>query len=277
MMKFNFISKFLSWFGYQSSAAKSTKASDVQKEDSFTADIKSNLARFATKDVENILIPRSEMRCVPLDIDPKDLIQYLKKYLHTRIMVYSENTDNIIGFLHIKDVFKAYKFDDTINIQALMRKVMYVTDNISLSSILKSMQASRTYVSVVLDEYTGVRGIVTIGDVLDELIGPMKDEHTLIHDQIMCDIIDEKTLVLNGKVKLHDLEEVFGIEFDKNLDAETIGGALLFGDVMSQPLVFENKVEFRIKKFDGRAVRYVKVLILNDQITPKYVKQEIDG
>ncbi len=245
----------------------------IDKKDEFTDDMIHNIRKFSEMDVENILIPRSEIKCVSIDSTKEELIKCFQKYLHTRILVYSENKDNIVGFVHIKDLFEKQNSDVTI--ASLMRKVMYVTDNITLIHILRNMQKTRTYISVVLDEHSGVRGMITIGDVIDELI-PMKDEHTNIHDKDMCYVVDDKNLILDGRVRLHDLEDILNIRLTEE-DVDTIGGLLLFEDKITKPLVIENVCEFKIGKFDGRVVKSVKMILLNKDIKALDIKMKIDG
>ncbi len=273
MIQYGFLCNILKYFfGNKSSLVCEKKSRD----NSFMSDIIENLNNLAKKDVENILIPRSEMRCVNIDIELPELISYLKKYLHTRILVYEDSPDNIVGFLHIKDVFKAYNASKAFYLKPLIRKVMYVTDNVSLTKILNNMQKSRKYISVVLDEHSGVRGIVTIGDILEELLGPLKDEHSDFQHESLCQIIDDKTLILNGKVKVHELEELLKIKFDQAEDIDTLGGYMLLQNNITKPIEFSNIVSFKIIKFDGRAVRFVKMILLSKDYNAEFIKHKID-
>ena len=254
----------------------SSKSEPVMLKPSFMNEIVHNLEHLANKDVESILIPRSEMRCVDVNISIPNLINALSKYLHTRILVYEGNKDNIIGFIHIKDVFKEYNNNKNFNVKNLIRKAMYVTDNVSLIKILENMQKNRQYISVVLDEHSGVRGIVTIGDILEVVFGPLKDEHSKFQHQELCKIIDSKNLIISGKVKIHLLEDCLDITFKGVEDVDTIGGAMMMQDSITKVLDFENIAQFKITEFDGRAVRFVKLTLLNKNVSANNIKNKID-
>ena len=136
-----------------------------------------NFESFAEKTVEDIMIPRSDIIAVSCEASLEDISKTIIKYGHTRTLVYKENLDNVIGFLHIKDLFEVIAKSKKYNLKKLMRQHIVSPHSMTLIDLLKQMQIHRTHIAVVVDEYGGTDGIVTIEDVIEAIIGRINDEH----------------------------------------------------------------------------------------------------
>ena len=169
---------------------------------------------------EDILTPRVDISAIPDDATPEEAARAFQESGYSRMPVYHEEIDQIIGVLHEKDFFRE---GQTKPIQALMQKPPYVTRTTRLSDLLRLFQRSKNHMAVVMDEYGGVSGIVTLEDVLEELVGEIWDEHDDIVEDFV-DLGDGQWRVQSG-VSMADFEERFPIEYEG--DAVTVGGWVL--------------------------------------------------
>jgi CBS domain containing-hemolysin-like protein len=187
-----------------------------------------NFHTFRDKTVEDAMIPRSDIVAVKNDVNLSVLTRVVSETHHTRTPVYEGTLDNIIGFVHIKDIFATITKNKTFILKDLIRKPIISTPSMKLNDLLILMKKQRTHIAIVVDEYGGTDGIVTIEDIIEELIGRIEDEHDSVLESDTYKIIDRNTIISSSRVEVEDIEKILGIKL-KNPDDEfdTIGGLIL--------------------------------------------------
>ena len=224
-----------------------------------------NFESFAEKTVEDIMIPRSDIIAVSCEASLEDISKTIIKYGHTRTLVYKENLDNVIGFLHIKDLFEVIAKSKKYNLKKLMRKHIVSPHSMTLIDLLKQMQIHRTHIAVVVDEYGGTDGIVTIEDVIEAIIGRINDEHDESLDGENIEIIKPGLMLVNARVEVEELEKILGVTLRKEEgEFDTIGGLVLakIGTVPEKGEVIAITEEVTVEILDStpRAIKQLKVI-----------------
>ena len=230
-----------------------------------------NFESFAEKSVEDIMIPRSDIIAVSCEASLEDISKTIIKYGHTRTLVYKENLDNVIGFLHIKDLFEVIAKSKKYNLKKLMRKHIVSPHSMTLIDLLKQMQIHRTHIAVVVDEYGGTDGIVTIEDVIEAIIGRINDEHDESLDGENIEIIKPGVMIVNARVEIEELEKILGVSLRKEEgEFDTIGGLVLakIGTVPEKGEVIAITEEVTIEILDStpRAIKQLKVICNKKQV-----------
>ncbi|ERI95102.1 hypothetical protein HMPREF1982_00500 [Clostridiales bacterium oral taxon 876 str. F0540] len=220
-----------------------------------------NIFDFSETTVKDIMIPRTDMSCIYLEDSFDETIAYALEEQITRYPVCKESKDNIIGFIHIKDLYKQKIEGSAHNIQDIIREVKFVPKSMSISELLKVFKREKAQMAIVIDEYGGTSGLVTIEDILEEIVGEIQDEFDEEGDEITK--TEDGNYIVEGKLILEDVNELLNTDIEsENID--TIGG-WIYSQLSSYPqindkVVFEN-YEFVILKCDRK--RISKVLIKN--------------
>lgn len=224
----------------------------------------SSFESFASKKVEDVMIPRSDIIAVSADIESNDLSKLIVEHNHTRILVYNDNLDNIIGFLHIKDLFKMITESRSFNLQKLLRQNLVSPMSMRLSDLLSEMQLKRTHISVVVDEYGGTDGIVTIEDIVEAIVGRIDDEHDDI-DTGGFKILKSGTVISNARVEIDELEKELKIKLKtEGAEFDTIGGLVLAksGNIPSRGEIIEITDDIAVEILDStpRTIKQLKII-----------------
>lgn len=227
-------------------------------------EILNNIDSFSEKTVEDVMIPRSDIIAVKQDVTMHELSELIIKHAHTRTLIYKENLDNIIGFVNIKDLFEVVIHAKKFNLKKIMRKHLISTHSMRLVDLLSQMQASRTHIAVVVDEYGGTDGIITIEDIIEEIVGRISDEHDLEQEVSHFEILRPGLIIANARLEVEELEAITGLEL-KNSDDEfdTIGGLIMAktGSVPIKGSVVEIDETMAIEIIDSTSRRIKKVKI----------------
>ena len=187
-----------------------------------------NIDNFYEKTVEDIMVPRSDIISVSNDTTLEELSDLIIKHSHTRTLVYRESLDNIIGFVHIKDLFEVIAHSKKFVLKKLMRKHIVSPHSMKLIDLLTRMQARRTHIAVIVDEYGGTDGIVTIEDIMEEIVGKIEDEHDIDEETDSYKILRPGLLVASARVEIEELENIIGIKLKTEHDEfDTIGGLVM--------------------------------------------------
>jgi len=190
--------------------------------------ITKNFESFTEKTVEDVMIPRSDIISVSYDISLEELSKTIIKYGHTRTLVYKDNLDNVIGFLHIKDLFEIIAKSKKYSLKKLMRKHIVSPHSMTLIDLLRQMQIHRTHIAIVVDEYGGTDGIVTIEDVIESIVGKIDDEHDTDLDLDTFKILKPGLLVATARMEVEELEKLLNVKLREEDDEfDTIGGLVL--------------------------------------------------
>ena len=175
--------------------------------------------------VRDVMIPRSQMDMIDVAEEPARFIPFVIDKAHSRFPVYEDNRDNVIGILLAKDLLKFYA-EDEFNVREMLRPAVFVPEAKRLNVLLKEFRANRNHIAIVVDEYGGVAGLVTIEDVIEQIVGDIEDEYDF--DETEDNIILDR----NGKYRVKavteiaDFNERFGTRFSDE-DHDTIGGLVL--------------------------------------------------
>lgn len=194
-----------------------------------------NIFEFNNKTAEDIMTHRMELVAIPKQIELCELIEILKREQYSRIPVYEQSIDNVVGVLHVKDLLPLITTvkEQSFNINHFIRKPYYIPRQKNIDTLFVELQTAKTHIAVVLDEYGGTAGIVTIEDLVEEIMGNIFDEYDQEEDREIIQL-DETTYELSGMVSLYELEELFKADLPTD-DFETLSGFLisLFGNIPS--------------------------------------------
>lgn len=208
----------------------------------------------------SIMIPRTDLSSASIDSTLGELLELVTNCGHTRIPIYKDNIDEIIGILHAKDLLKLFGKDPDSGIDPnILRKTYFVPGNQKVSTLLRDFKSKNTHLAVVTDEYGGTAGIITIEDILEEIVGEIMDEHD--HEEPMLNVIDEKTVIVDARLETEKLEDHFNIKLPEG-DFESVGGFIIhiLGKIPETGETVAYKgLEIKIKTADERKID--KVLI----------------
>lgn len=219
-------------------------------------------------DVSDVMIPRIDIVAVEDDINLKEVIDLVIDKGHSRIPVYKESVDNIIGVVYAKDLLKLAKSTngdlEHLSIKDILHEAYYIPEGKKLSKLLKELQIKKVHMAIVLDEYGGTEGLVTIEDILEEIVGEIFDEFDLEEKKV--DKIGDNKYIIKGDLDLEEIEDFFDIEFseDDKEDYDSIGG-FIFNTLDRVPkngdVVSHTNVNFIVKKVMKRRIKEVFVEI----------------
>lgn len=230
-----------------------------------------NIFEFDNKLVSEIMTHRREISGIPVDAKLVEVKKILKTEQYTRFPIYDESIDNIVGIVHLKDLLKYYDQakTKTFNLQKIMRKPYFVPESKHIDELFFELQKKHTHFAVVIDEYGGTAGIITIEDLIEEIVGDISDEYDDDDKQII--LISEHTFDVDGGVELDFLEEQCQIALPSE-DHDTLSGFLI-GILGRIPLNHElidlehDGILFKILKIDDK--RIVKVRIVKPHLKPE--------
>ena len=181
-----------------------------------------NSLKFTDLTAKQVMIPRCNMVAIPIDINEEDYAKLVLENQYTRYPVYAENLDNIIGILHVKDLYSCLLQNQKISIKEVLRQPLLVPETMTTDNLLEEFKKNKTEIAIVIDEFGGVSGIVTMEDILEEVFGSVQDEF----DEEETDIrkVDENKFIVNGLFRFEEFSEYFGLNQEEDEDVETIGG-----------------------------------------------------
>ena len=217
-----------------------------------------------------IMTPRTDVFMIDLNDDRAEYFDEMMELTHSRIPVYDGDPDNIVGILHIKDyLYNATKKGfDNVNIKRLLRPAYFVPETKNIDSLFREMQKNKHHLAILIDEYGGFSGIVSIEDIIEQIVGDIDDEFD--EEDRVIEKVDDNTFVVDGNVYLDDLEEETGVELESET-SETIGGFII--DLMGvihkarvkyDPIKYED-YEFTILKVKDRRIEKVRIEIKEEE------------
>jgi CBS domain containing-hemolysin-like protein len=212
----------------------------------------------------HIMTPRQDISAVPVDATLEQVKKAMEDSRHSRIPVYDQSLDHIVGILHARDLIQLVgQTDPKFDIRALMRATIYVPETKPLSDLLSDFRHQKVHLAIVLDEYGSTAGVVTIEDVLEELVGEIADEHDA--EDAMLKRIDEKTIDADARIRIEDLNRLAGLNLAEDAGYETLAGFLTtnLARIPEKGAVFEHEqVRYTILDAEPQRVRRVKIEIL---------------
>lgn len=227
-----------------------------------------SVIEFDDLEVGDILVPRVNIVAIEVSASMQEICELFSKEGYSRILVYKDSIDTIIGTIHEKDFFTAY-LSGKKNIEGILQNAFYTTEHAKISVLLKQLQKNKIHIAVVLDEYGGTLGIVTLEDILEELVGEIWDEHD--EEVNYFKQLEENVVLIDGKASVDDMFEYFGLdEKDNPCDANTVSGWLIeqLGLIPSSGTIFNFKnLEIMVLKSTVKKVLQIKVNVKNNQET----------
>lgn len=235
----------------------------IETIDSHEAKMLSNFFGFANTVVREIMVPRTEIFMISVEDNINDLADLIISSGHTRIPVYRDSVDNVIGIINAKDVLKVIKnnnIDENFRLESLSRELLIVPENKFISDLLSDFTSSKNQIAAVVDEHGGIAGIVTIEDILEEIVGEIYDEFDKVETPEIVKV-DEKTLSVSCKMDIEDINERFDLDIP-NEDFQTIGG-YVFGLLGREPelndVISDKNITYTILEIDGRRISRIKM------------------
>ncbi len=227
-----------------------------------------NIFEFDDLDAGDIMTHRTEMTAIEVARSLEEVAELAIENGYSRIPVYEDDPDSIVGVLYAKDLLKyvGHNIPEDLTIAKVMRKTLYVPETQSCGDLFKAMNESRTQFAVVVDEYGGTAGIVTLEDVLESIVGNIQDEYDDEEEEIKK--IDETTFTVDGTTDIDEIDELVGIELPEG-DYDTLGGFVISllgylpSEIGDEPIVAEYKnLRFTVLSIDERRIDEIKVEIL---------------
>lgn len=229
-------------------------------------EILKGIVNFGTLAVPQVMRSRLDISAADVEWDFHELIQFITKSGFSRLPVYRETLDKIEGVLYIKDLLPFLDEDAGFQWQKLLRPGFFVPESKKIDSLLKDFQEKRVHIALVVDEYGGISGLITLEDVIEEIIGEINDEfdEAALHYQQ----VDDHTFIFEGKVSLHDFCKVLDVEpgtfDDVKGESESLGGLILELNnelPRSGEIIRHNRFEFTIEAVDRKRIKRVRVSV----------------
>ncbi len=224
------------------------------------------LLNFGNTNVKQIMKPRTEVSCIDISTDAQELISIVVEWNFSRIPVYEDTFDQVKGVLYVKDLLPHIHKKTNFDWRKLMRPPLYVPEHKKIDDLLEEFQEKRVHMAIVVDEYGGTSGIVTMEDILEEVFGEIKDEFD--NEELTYSKLDDLTYVFEGQTAIHDVIKILSLPpdyFDDTRgDADTVGGLILevHEEIPSigEKIAVEN-ISFTIESADNRRIKRVKLEI----------------
>ena len=208
------------------------------------------------KRVEEIMTPRTEIVALPAETDLDTTLDTIREKGYSRIPVYDESVDTILGVVYAKDLLRRTA-DGPFDLRTVMRKPFFIPESKLVPDLLRELQKQKVQIAIVLDEYGGTAGLITVEDILEELVGELEDEYDT-SSPVAIKRIDDTTYEVDARMRIDDLADELGIELPDDQDYETIGG-FVFSTLGRIPKVGEtcdyNNVSFRVIAAEPRRIR----------------------
>lgn len=188
-----------------------------------TAMLKS-IFELGTTPIKDIMVPETSVISINVNSTQKETLDLFSKYQFTRLPVYEDNPDNIIGMLHQKDFFQLLSKNEDKPLRDIVRPMMFIPETAKVLRVLRDFKEQRMHIAMVLNEYGGITGLVTLEDVIEEIVGEISDEYESVHEKIIT--LKAGGYLVDASIVLEELEETLGIIFDTD-EALTLGGFLI--------------------------------------------------
>lgn len=234
--------------------------------DSIESEILKNAVDFSDTSAKEIMTPRKDIVCLFADNSYEENIEIVKATNHTRYPYCKESKDNVVGMIHIRDLLQVALQKAPENLANIVRELIIVPENAPISNILMKMNKKQIHTALVVDEYGGTAGLLTMEDIIEEIMGDISDEHDKKNDDIRQ--IDENTYEIDGMLDIDTIKEVLGFDISEDIEQVTIGG-YVFNLLGKEPVIGDNVVDenfvFEVLEVDGMRIKKVKATHLEKE------------
>ncbi|MBT3701936.1 MAG: HlyC/CorC family transporter [Alphaproteobacteria bacterium] len=215
--------------------------------------------------VDDVMVPRADIISLGADTSLADLVDLIQTELHSRIPVFQENLDDVLGMVHIKDLLTHWDNREDFDLKAIMRQVLFVPPSMAVLDLLLQMRQTRIHMAIVVDEYGGTDGLVTIEDLVEEIVGEIEDEHDEEEGPLIV-VRDDGALDADARTPIAELENRVGLDLlpdEQDEDVDTLGGLVfsLLGRVpqRGELIAHATGLEFEIIDADPRRIKRLRV------------------
>ena len=232
----------------------------------------SNILKLRHRTADDVMVPRADIVAVDQEAGLDDLIEVMGRFGHSRFPVYSDTLDDVVGLVHIKDVLPFAKGRKKFSLSEITRTVLFVAPSMRVLDLLLEMQLKRVHMSLVVDEFGGIDGLVTIEDLVEEIVGEIEDEHDVAELPKLVDRPDG-SLIADARTTIEEFEERFGpvlSEEERAEDIDTLGGLVFFladriparGELIAHP---PSGISFEVMDADPRRIKRLRVRTARSQ------------
>lgn len=226
-----------------------------------------NVFDFSETPVKQIMVPRTKIIAIDIDTPIEDVLEKFLNEGYSRIPVYTEDIDNVIGIIYAKDIISIFKHRNIIILHDIIRKPFFVNENDFINVVLKQMQTNKVHLAIVLDEFGGTAGIVSLEDILEELVGEIQDEYDEETPQFVK--IDETTFQINASLPVVDVNEQLPQPLPESEDYETIGGLIIteLGRIpdLGEKIKIDNYI-IEILSSTNRKIELIKLELIEENL-----------
>jgi CBS domain containing-hemolysin-like protein len=225
----------------------------------------SNVLKLRGATAYDVMLPRADIIALPVDLSFDQALDFIKREGHSRYPVYAGQLDDVVGMVHIKDIIAQLGRSEDFSLRAVLRKPLLVVPSVPVLDLLLRMRQERMHMALVVDEYGGIDGIITIEDLVETIVGDISDEH----DELAAPQMTERAegvLELDARTPVEAFEERMGqvlTEEERAADIDTVGGLVftLAGRVPARGEIFSHSsgLEFRVLDADARRIRRLRV------------------
>ncbi len=240
------------------------EASDLQLQED--RKILQGIVKFGNTDVKEIMRPRVDVVTIDIQTRFSDLIQFIMENGYSRLPVVNQTFDSVKGILYIKDILPHLNKKDDFDWTSLMRKAFFVPETKMLDDLLEEFRRDKNHLAIVVDEYGGTSGIISLEDILEEIVGEITDE--MDEEEIIYTQLGENQYLFEGKILLNDFYKIVGEDndyfFEERGEIETLAGLILerIGMIPEQGTILSiRKYQFKVKSVDHRRIKQVEVQI----------------
>ncbi len=258
----------MSLFGHKKkNAAKNADENDIIEQKILNEEKKDmiqGVEDLSITSVKEVMVPRIDVDFISSDTPKDELVTKIIASGHSRFPVYTDSIDNVVGVLYVKDLLKTFAENQPIDLLKIIRKPYFVPESKRIDSLLREFKRHHLHIAMAIDEYGGISGIVTMEDIIEEIVGDIQDEFDKEREDIIT--INENVWLCDARVDLDDLNETIGAQFP-NEDFDSLGGFVfdLFGKV---PVKYEksswNNYDFIVQDMEGHRINVIKVIRNNE-------------
>ena len=230
----------------------------------------------STMQARDIMVPRAQMDGINIEDEPKEFIPIIISTSHSRFPVFEGGRDKVIGVLLAKDLLRYYESEEDFDVRDNLRSAVFVPESKPLNILLREFRENRNHMAIVVDEYGGVAGLITIEDVLEQIVGDIEDEHDW--DEEADNIIEDKSgrYRVRALTEIEQFNEYFKVELSDE-DADTLGG-LVTSELARMPrrgdVVVINRFEIEVQRADARQVHVLMVRVMSDEELAQRTEQD---
>jgi magnesium and cobalt transporter len=243
------------WFGRE---GKAGEQGDLTLEE---RDMIRGVQELSETTVKEVMVPRIDVVFIPMDSGKSELLEKVTESGHSRIPIYVETIDNVVGIVYVKDLLNAIVKGQEIDLEKLVRKPYFVPESKRIDSLLREFKRRRVHIAIAVDEYGGVSGIVCLEDIIEEIVGEIQDEFDDEREDIVK--LGDGVFLCDARVDIEDLNEAIGSALP-DVDFDTLGGFVfdLFGKIpMKYEKVSHEGMDFIVQDMDGHKINSVKIIV----------------